>query len=122
MLLMLFLLADHIYERTCPVYKSICQTANLDGSQSAPMHVVIGNAGYELSWFANPDVPPYWDVIYLEHGYQRCTVNSTSFFCEACVPPLTCRSDGSGGPFVDARPACMAISPCISQSLVKDVA
>lgn len=51
---------DHIYERTCPVYKSICQQPNADGSLSAPIHVVIGNAGYELSWFANPDVPPYW--------------------------------------------------------------
>ena len=43
-------------ERTCPVFREICQTANADGSQSAPIHVVIGNAGYELSWFANPNV------------------------------------------------------------------
>ena len=47
---------DHIYERTCPVFRQICQAPNADGTQSAPMHVVIGNAGYELSWFANPNV------------------------------------------------------------------
>ena len=36
---------DHVYERTCPVYKEICQPANADGSNSAPVYVVIGNAG-----------------------------------------------------------------------------
>ncbi|KAK9804531.1 hypothetical protein WJX73_005386 [Symbiochloris irregularis] len=73
---------DHIYERTCPVYQSECQPANADGTQSAPVHVVIGHSGYELSWFANPDVPEYWDVIVVEHGYQRCSANATSFRCQ----------------------------------------
>ena len=36
---------DHIYERTCPVYRQICQPSNKDGSQGGPMYVVIGNAG-----------------------------------------------------------------------------
>ena len=38
------------------MFREICQPANADGSQSAPVHVVVGNAGYELSWFANPNV------------------------------------------------------------------
>ncbi|DBB10212.1 TPA: hypothetical protein ACH3X3_001785 [Trebouxia sp. C0006] len=74
---------DHIYERTCPVYKKICQDTNSDGSAGGPMHVVVGNAGYELSWFANPTPPNYWDKIVLEHGYSRCTANMTSLSCEA---------------------------------------
>ena len=36
---------DHIYERTCPVFRQICQPGNADGSQGGPMYVVIGNAG-----------------------------------------------------------------------------
>ena len=59
---------DHVYERTCPVFRSECQPANADGSQSAPIHVVIGHAGYELSWFANPTIPDYWDMVVIEHG------------------------------------------------------
>lgn len=41
-----------------------------------------GNAGYELSWFANPSPPDYWDKIVLEHGYSRCTANQTILTCE----------------------------------------
>ena len=46
------------------------------------MHVVVGNAGYELSWFANPTPPNYWDKIVLEHGYSRCLANMTTLSCE----------------------------------------
>nr|QOL01233.1 putative extracellular protein TR9_041a [Trebouxia lynnae] len=74
---------DHIYERTCPVYKKICQANNADGSAGGPVHVVVGNAGYELSWFANPSPPNYWDKIVVEHGYSRCTANQTTLTCTA---------------------------------------
>ena len=46
------------------------------------MHLVVGNAGYELSWFANPSPPNYWDKIVLEHGYSRCSANQTTLTCE----------------------------------------
>ena len=69
-------------ERTCPVYKKICQPSNSDGSAGGPVHLVVGNAGYELSWFANPSPPDYWDKIVLEHGYSRCTANQTTLTCE----------------------------------------
>ena len=35
---------------------------------------VIGNSGYELSWFYNPFYPSYWEKIAVEHGYMRCEV------------------------------------------------
>ena len=35
---------------------------------------VIGNSGYELSWFFNPFYPSYWEKIAVEHGYMRCEV------------------------------------------------
>lgn len=73
---------DHIYERTCPVYKKLCQGTNADGTNAGPVHVVIGHSGYELSFFANPYPPNYWEVIILEHGYMRCTANATSLSCE----------------------------------------
>lgn len=71
-----------LQERTCPVYKKICQLTNSDGSAGGPVHLVVGNAGYELSWFANPSPPNYWDKIVLEHGYSRCTANQTTLTCE----------------------------------------
>ena len=71
-----------VQERTCPVYKKICQPTNSDGSAGGPVHLVVGNAGYELSWFANPSPPNYWDKIVLEHGYSRCTANQTTLTCE----------------------------------------
>ena len=71
-------------ERTCPVYKKICQPTKSDGSAGGPVHLVVGNAGYELSWFANPSPPDYWDKIVLEHGYSRCTANQTTLTCEVC--------------------------------------
>lgn len=44
--------ADHIYERTCPIYNNTCVDFDEEGTAQGPVHVVIGNAGYELSWFA----------------------------------------------------------------------
>ncbi|CAL8471735.1 g11277 [Coccomyxa elongata] len=72
---------DHKYERTCPVYKKTCLQER-NGSASSPTHVVIGNAGYKLSWAANPQPPPYWATVALDHGFLRCDVNATLFYCE----------------------------------------
>lgn len=46
---------------------------------------VIGNAGYKLSWAADPTPAPYWMNRALEHGFLRCTVNGTAFGCEVMV-------------------------------------
>lgn len=54
---------DHVYERTCPVYNGTCQSSLADGSLGGPVHVVIGNAGFSLSYLPNPYIPPYWQVI-----------------------------------------------------------
>ena len=56
----------HLYERSCPVYRQLCR----DG---APMHVVIGGAGFEL------ENPGMWDFGWCEyfesnHGYGRVSV------------------------------------------------
>ena len=73
---------DHKYERTCPVYKKTCLDLDANGSATAPVHVVTGNAGYKLSWGYNPHTPPYWDAMALEHGYLRCEANRTFLGCE----------------------------------------
>ena len=46
---------------------------------------VIGNAGYKLSWAADPTPAPYWMNRALEHGFLRCTVNGTAFGCEVML-------------------------------------
>ena len=43
---------------------------------------VIGNAGYKLSWAADPSPADYWMNRAIEHGFLRCNVNGTSFACE----------------------------------------
>ena len=53
---------DHVYERTCPVYNGTCQPNLAGGSLGGPVHVVIGNAGFSLSYLPNPYIPPYWEV------------------------------------------------------------
>ncbi len=77
---------DHIYERTCPVYKKNCLQFDGNGTAWGPVHVVIGNAGYKLSWGANPSLPAYWSTVALEHGFLRCDVNGTVFHCEVGGP------------------------------------
>ena len=73
---------DHKYERTCPVYKKACLDLDANGSATAPVHVVSGNAGFRLSWGYNPHTPPYWEAMALEHGYLRCEANKTFLGCE----------------------------------------
>ena len=35
----------HLYERSCPVFQKTCVPPKADGSQKAPLHVILGNAG-----------------------------------------------------------------------------
>ena len=46
----------------CPVYNGTCQPNLADGSAGGPVHVVLGNAGFTLSYLPNPFLPPYWKV------------------------------------------------------------
>ena len=53
----------HLYHRTCPVYKNKCVGYHPDGTAKAPVHMIVGNAG-----FMSPLVdmyeqrPPWMDV------------------------------------------------------------
>lgn len=68
----------HLYERTCPVLKRTCLGYNAtDGTANGPVHVDMGNGGFEFTWFANPTPPPYWDSNYMAHGYNRVYANGT---------------------------------------------
>lgn len=69
---------DHVYERTCPVYNGTCQSPLADGSLGGPVHVVIGNAGFSLSYLPNPYIPPYWVV--------RPGPRLIDFFIAFCIP------------------------------------
>ena len=51
---------------------------------------VIGNAGYKLSWAADPSPADYWMNRAIEHGFLRCNVNGTSFACEVGAAALLC--------------------------------
>ena len=53
---------------------------------------VIGNAGYKLSWAADPSPANYWMSRAIEHGFLRCNVNGTSFACEVRAAALLCCS------------------------------
>ncbi len=55
----------------------VCERAALDLTCVHAVQV-IGNAGYELSWFYNPFYPQYWKKIAIEHGYMRCEVRDDS--------------------------------------------
>lgn len=109
---------DHKYERTCPVYKKACLDLDANGSATAPVHVVSGNAGFRLSWGYNPHTPPYWEAMALEHGYLRCEANKTFLGCEV-RPGLTekpanhildmLRAAAGGTAICRAAPAVLAV-------------
>lgn len=49
-----------------------------DGSQRAPIHLVIGHAGAGLSFTVTPQKPAFMEVVLLEHGYMRVQANGTA--------------------------------------------
>lgn len=57
---------------------------------SAPVHLVIGNAGAELSWNVEPKPAEIWQNIRLWWGYLRIHASGTQLKCEAV-------SDSNGG-------------------------
>lgn len=74
----------HYYLRSCPVYKKVCQGYNAtSGEANGPVHVHMGNGGFEFTWFVNPVPPPYWDTFAMEHGYSRLQANGTHLSMQA---------------------------------------
>ena len=53
-----------------------------DGSQRAPIHLVIGHAGAGLSFTVQFEKPEIFEVVKIEHGYMRVEANGTSLICE----------------------------------------
>eukprot|EP00698_Gefionella_okellyi_P020824 TRINITY_DN6617_c0_g1_i1.p1 TRINITY_DN6617_c0_g1~~TRINITY_DN6617_c0_g1_i1.p1 ORF type:complete len:564 (+),score=100.33 TRINITY_DN6617_c0_g1_i1:99-1694(+) len=73
----------HSYQRTCPVYKLKCMPANADGSNSAPVHVVVGMAGKPLSTNIEPHRPAWFEYVDdKEWGYTRLSVTEHSLTME----------------------------------------
>jgi acid phosphatase type 7 len=61
----------HSSQRTCQVYKGTC-------TKGAPIYLVIGMAGYELSTDLTPTKPPFMDYVSAAfHGYTRFYTNET---------------------------------------------
>ena len=38
------------YSRSCPLYKKTCIAPDANGTNQAPVHVNVGNAGASFSW------------------------------------------------------------------------
>lgn len=72
----------HSYQRTCPLFRHQCMPPHADGSQAAPVHLVIGHAGAGLSWGVSPQPPSWIQVVKLQHGFMRVTANGTHFTCQ----------------------------------------
>ncbi|CAK0786070.1 hypothetical protein CVIRNUC_009283 [Coccomyxa viridis] len=73
----------HLYERTCPILFHECLGYSPDGIPNAPVHMSIGNGGYDLTWFINPKPPKYYDALALEHGYTRGSATATELHITA---------------------------------------
>jgi len=67
----------HSYQRTCPVYRQKCLGYSNDGVARAPVHMVIGHAGAELSYNIHTVQPSYFEKVVVDHGYSRVFVNGT---------------------------------------------
>ena len=84
--------------RSCPVYKKVCQGYNTTtGEANGPVHVHMGNGGFEFTWF----VPIHWipllstakifDLLCLPsrmatfvtwHTHEQSKAVSDSFMCK----------------------------------------
>ena len=53
-----------------------------DGSQRAPIHLVIGHAGAGLSFTVHQKKPSYMEKVMVEHGYMRVEASGTTLYCE----------------------------------------
>ncbi|KAL3138574.1 hypothetical protein ABBQ32_006345 [Trebouxia sp. C0010 RCD-2024] len=76
----------HWYTRSCPVYKRQCIPAAADGSQRAPVHLNIGNAGASFSWDVIDPALLTQDIyaaFAMQHGYMRVNATRTTLHIQA---------------------------------------
>lgn len=50
----------HNYQRSCPVYKNTCVGYYSDGTAKAPVHLVVGNAGFMSQLTDSYEQRPPW--------------------------------------------------------------
>ena len=83
----------HWYTRSCPVYKRQRIPAAADGSQRAPVHINIGNAGASFSWDVMDPALLTQDIyaaFAMQHGYMRVNATRTSLQIQVCPEFLCC--------------------------------
>ena len=72
----------HSYQRTCPVANVTCVDeggAKAPATAHAPVHAVIGMAGFDLSRTLRNESAPYTRVAYAQWwGYSRIHANATT--------------------------------------------
>ena len=67
-----------------------------DGSQRAPIHLVIGHAGAGLSYTVMQQKPDFMEVVLLEHGYMRVHANGSALSLEVHSATLAMYTAGWG--------------------------
>ncbi|EFJ46276.1 hypothetical protein VOLCADRAFT_105635 [Volvox carteri f. nagariensis] len=72
----------HSYQRTCPLYRGVCQPSNDDGTAAAPVHVVLGHAGAGLSLNIVDPLPAWLENLGLWWGYVRMKVSRSQLLVE----------------------------------------
>ena len=93
-------LAPCSYQRTCPTLRARCQPRSADGSESAPVHLVVGHAGAGLTPNTHFRRPTIFQTVQLRHGYMRVRANATHMAHQVrapgthvgatCVGPCSC--------------------------------
>lgn len=73
----------HSYQRTCAAYRGECVPPREDGSQAAPVHLVIGHAGCGLCLNVLDPSPAMLEVVRVEHGFMMVDANATHLHCQA---------------------------------------
>eukprot|EP01025_Chloroclados_australasicus_P032526 TRINITY_DN32989_c0_g1_i2.p1 TRINITY_DN32989_c0_g1~~TRINITY_DN32989_c0_g1_i2.p1 ORF type:complete len:573 (-),score=57.61 TRINITY_DN32989_c0_g1_i2:445-2163(-) len=69
----------HSYQRTCPVFKKECQGFDEDGVAKAPVYIVNGNGGAELTYTIDLITPEYFEMVDFFWGFTKLHVNATTF-------------------------------------------
>jgi len=68
----------HSYQRTCAVFNNTCVPPSADGSNNAPVHMVIGMAGAGFSTNIEKKQPAWFEHVDItHHGYARASANAT---------------------------------------------
>jgi hypothetical protein len=76
----------HWYSRSCPLYKRNCVEPDANGTNLAPVHVNIGNAGASFSWdVIDPALlaQSAYVAMAVQHGYTRIHASRTTLTLQA---------------------------------------